>query len=98
MNGQGENRNPGHRPQQRADGHDDNEITSHDCGVSHTRQTATSFRQPALLTRFRHGGVEALCTAGETYGLLSSSRRYPGGAVTPMVVGLECPKVNHEWA
>ena len=42
MESDGENRNAAQSPQQRADDRDGNEISSHDPGVSHRRQTATT--------------------------------------------------------
>lgn len=42
MQGNCENRNPGHGPQQRAHNRKDNEISSHDPEVSHERRTVTS--------------------------------------------------------
>ena len=42
MESDGENRNAAQSPQQRADDRDGNEISSHDLGVSHRRQTATT--------------------------------------------------------
>ena len=42
MESDDENRNAAQRPQQRADDRDGNEISSHNFGVSHKRQTATT--------------------------------------------------------